>query len=42
MFAVSEAIKDKLIAPGNMLSCYLLTLGGSVCKDTRIVQPTLR
>lgn len=31
----SVTIKGKLIAPGNMLSCYLLTLEGSVCKGTK-------
>lgn len=26
---------DNQIAPGSMLSCYLLTLEGSVCKGTK-------
>lgn len=35
MFTVNVIIKGKLIASGNMLSCYLLTLEGSVCKGTK-------
>lgn len=34
-FMLSVKIKGKPIAPGSTLSCSLLTLEGSVCKDTR-------
>jgi len=42
-FTPRVKIKGKLVAPRSVLSCSLLTLEGSVCKDTkRTAQPALR